>query len=65
MSTPPNSKPIIYACSGCSDAGELADRIARTDRVSRWTAETEPWIFAYWQRVGRAAAVTVRVPSIL
>lgn len=25
----PESKPIIYACSGCSDAGELADRIAR------------------------------------
>jgi uncharacterized metal-binding protein len=24
------SKPIIYACSGCSDAGELADRVART-----------------------------------
>lgn len=23
------SKPVIYACSGCSDAGELADRIAR------------------------------------
>lgn len=22
-------KPIIYACSGCSDAGELADRVAR------------------------------------
>ena len=22
-------KTIIYACSGCSDAGELADRIAR------------------------------------
>lgn len=22
-------KPVIYACSGCSDAGELADRIAR------------------------------------
>ena len=21
---------VIYACSGCSDAGELADRIART-----------------------------------
>ena len=21
--------PVIYACSGCSDAGELADRIAR------------------------------------
>ncbi len=26
-------KPIIYACSGCSDAGELADQIAR--RLSR------------------------------
>ena len=25
----PAGKPIIYACSGCSDAGELADRIAR------------------------------------
>lgn len=23
------AKPIVYACSGCSDAGELADRIAR------------------------------------
>jgi uncharacterized metal-binding protein len=23
------AKPIIYACSGCSDAGELADRVAR------------------------------------
>lgn len=22
-------KPIIYSCSGCSDAGELADRVAR------------------------------------
>lgn len=26
-------KPVIYACSGCSDAGELADQIAR--RLSR------------------------------
>lgn len=25
----PSTKPIVYACSGCSDAGELADRIAR------------------------------------
>ena len=22
-------KTVVYACSGCSDAGELADRIAR------------------------------------
>lgn len=26
MNTKP---PLVYACSGCSDAGELADRIAR------------------------------------
>ena len=28
---PPLKKPatVVYACSGCSDAGELADRIAR------------------------------------
>ena len=25
----PAAKTIVYACSGCSDAGELADRIAR------------------------------------
>ncbi|MEW6304125.1 MAG: putative zinc-binding protein [Verrucomicrobiota bacterium] len=25
----PEPLPIVYACSGCSDAGELADRIAR------------------------------------
>lgn len=24
------TKPIIYSCSGCSDAGELADRVARS-----------------------------------
>ena len=29
MSEVSEPKPIIYACSGCSDAGELADRIAR------------------------------------
>lgn len=23
------SSPVVYACSGCSDAGELADQIAR------------------------------------
>jgi uncharacterized metal-binding protein len=29
--TAPHTKPgtVVYACSGCSDAGELADRIAR------------------------------------
>jgi uncharacterized metal-binding protein len=25
----PMPKPVVYACSGCSDAGEFADRIAR------------------------------------
>ena len=29
MPKTPLPKPIVYACSGCSDAGELADRIAR------------------------------------
>ena len=31
-SNPPAAKkplPIVYACSGCSDAGEIADRVAR------------------------------------
>jgi uncharacterized metal-binding protein len=26
--TPARPKPVVYACSGGSDAGELADRIA-------------------------------------
>jgi len=25
----PPARPLVYACSGCSDAGELADRAAR------------------------------------
>jgi uncharacterized metal-binding protein len=25
----PKALPVVYACSGCSDAGELADQIAR------------------------------------
>ena len=27
--TPSKKSTVVYACSGCSDAGELADRIAR------------------------------------
>jgi uncharacterized metal-binding protein len=27
--TPKKPSTVVYACSGCSDAGELADRIAR------------------------------------
>ena len=30
---PAKKNTVVYACSGCSDAGELADRIAR--RLSR------------------------------
>ena len=33
---PANKRPIVYACSGCSDVGELADRIAR--RLTREAA---------------------------
>lgn len=29
MKTTEEPKPIIYSCSGCSDAGELADLVAR------------------------------------
>ncbi|MEW6156389.1 MAG: putative zinc-binding protein [Verrucomicrobiota bacterium] len=29
MPKPPNTELIVFACSGASDAGELADRIAR------------------------------------
>jgi uncharacterized metal-binding protein len=29
METKNSAPPVVYACSGCSDAGELADRIAR------------------------------------
>ena len=29
-STPAGKLTVVYACSGCSDAGELADRTART-----------------------------------
>ena len=29
MQRPETPKPIIYSCSGCSDAGELADLVAR------------------------------------
>jgi uncharacterized metal-binding protein len=29
QSSPTTPKPVVYACSGCSDAGELADRVAR------------------------------------
>lgn len=27
--TTADPKPIVYSCSGCSDAGELADKVAR------------------------------------
>ena len=40
MNNDPSSKPapnqpntVVYACSGCSDAGEIADRVAR--QISR------------------------------
>lgn len=29
IQTPATKRVVIYACSGCSDAGELADRTAR------------------------------------
>jgi uncharacterized metal-binding protein len=29
QNTPVKKSPVVYACSGCSDAGEIADRVAR------------------------------------
>jgi len=29
LGSKPFPKPVVYACSGCSDAGELADSVAR------------------------------------
>jgi uncharacterized metal-binding protein len=39
METNPSNPPVVYACSGCSDAGGLVDRIAR-----RLSVEGRAWM---------------------
>lgn len=58
-----NSKPVIYACSGCSDAGELADRIAR--RLSREGAGEMSCLAGVAGQVKHLLAVAQRAPRIL
>jgi uncharacterized metal-binding protein len=57
------SKPIIYACSGCSDAGELADRIAR--RLTREGAGEMSCLAGVGGRVKHLVAVAERAERIL
>lgn len=57
------SKPVIYACSGCSDAGELADRIAR--RLSREGVGEMSCLAGVAGRVKHLVAVAERAQRIL
>ena len=59
----PDSKPIIYACSGCSDAGELADRIAR--RLTREGVGEMSCLAGIGGRVKHLVAVAERAECIL
>ncbi len=63
MTENPDSKPIIYACSGCSDAGELADRIAR--RLTREGAGEMSCLAGIGGRVKHLVAVAERAERIL
>jgi uncharacterized metal-binding protein len=57
------SKPIIYACSGCSDAGELADRIAR--RLNKEGVGQMSCLAGVGGRVKHLVAVAERADRIL
>lgn len=57
------SQPVIYACSGCSDAGELADRIAR--RLTREGVGQMSCLAGIGGRVKHLVAVAEQAGSIL
>lgn len=57
------SPAIIYACSGCSDAGELADRIAR--RLTQQGAGQMSCLAGIGGRVKHLVAVAERAERIL
>ena len=63
MADKTDSKPIIYACSGCSDAGELADRIAR--RLDREGAGQMSCLAGIGGRVKHLVAVAEEAERIL
>lgn len=62
METSPE-KPIIYACSGCSDAGELADRIAR--QLSREGVGEMSCLAGIGGRVRHLVAIAEKAERIL
>lgn len=59
----PEPKPILYACSGCSDAGELADRIAR--QLSREGVGEMSCLAGVGGQVKHLVAVAQRAERIL
>ena len=63
MTEKPGSKPIIYACSGCSDAGELADHIAR--RLTREGVGEMSCLAGIGGRVQHLVAVAKKAERIL
>ena len=63
MPEEPPSQPIIYSCSGCSDAGELADRIAR--RLNKEGVGQMSCLAGVGGRVKHLVAVAKRAERIL
>lgn len=63
MQTTLQSKPIFYACSGCSDAGELADRIAR--QLAREGAAEMSCLAGVGGRVKHLVAIAEKAGRVL
>jgi uncharacterized metal-binding protein len=60
---PANGTAIVYACSGCSDAGEIADRIAR--QLARDGAAQMSCLAGIGGRVKSLVATAERAERIL
>ena len=63
MPETPNPKPVVYACSGGSDVGELTDRIAR--QLTREGAAEMSCLAGIGGRVKHLLAVAERAQRIL
>src|ERR1035438_836833 len=57
------SKSVVYACSGCSDAGEIADRVAR--QLTREGAAKMSCLAGIGGRVKSLVATAEKAESIL
>jgi uncharacterized metal-binding protein len=60
---PPKPTTVVYACSGCSDAGELADHIAR--RLAREGAAEMSCLAGIGGRVKNLVAKAEKAERIL